>query len=46
MHINSGEEFSIDVNTSDEILPALRSKPQYVEDPNNWECFDQEEIKQ
>jgi hypothetical protein len=30
---------------SDEILPALRRKPQYLAEPDNWECFDQEEIK-
>lgn len=43
-NINSGAEFSIDVNTSEEILPALKNKPQYVREPDNWECFDQEEI--
>lgn len=45
MNINSGAEFSIEVDNNDEILPALRSKPQYVREPDNWECFDQEEIK-
>ena len=44
MNINSGAEFSIEVDNNDEILPALRSKPQYVREPDNWECFDQEEI--
>lgn len=46
MNINSGAEFFIEVNNSDEILPALQCKPQYVRDPNSWEYFDQEEIKQ
>lgn len=45
MNINSGSEFSIEINNSNEILPELRSKPQYVSEPDNWECFDQEEIK-
>lgn len=45
MNINSGAEFSIEVNNNDEILPALKSKPQYVREPDNWECFDQEEIR-
>lgn len=45
MNINSGAEFSIDVNNSDEILPALKSKPQYIREPDNWECIDSEEIK-
>jgi hypothetical protein len=45
MNINSGEEFFIDVNNNDEILPALQKKSQYVREPDNWECFDQEEIK-
>ena len=45
MNINSGAEFSIEVNNNDEILPALRQKPQYVREPDNWECFDQEEIR-
>lgn len=45
MNINSGAEFFIEVNNSDEILPALNVKPQYVREPDNWECFDQEEIK-
>lgn len=44
MNINSGTEFYIEVNNSDEILPALQRKPQYVRDPNSWEYFDQEEI--
>lgn len=46
MNVNSGKEFSIEVNNSDEILPALQNKPQYVTEPDNWECFDQEEIKE
>lgn len=45
MNVNSGDEFAIEVNNSDEILPALKQKPQYVSEPDNWECFDQEEIK-
>ena len=45
MNINSGAEFFIEVDTNDEILPALKSKPQYVREPDNWECFDQEEIR-
>lgn len=45
MNINSGAEFYIEIDNSDEILPALNKKPQYVHDPDNWECFDQEEIK-
>ena len=45
MNINSGAEFSIEVNNSDEILPALQRKPQYVREPNSWEYFDQEEIR-
>lgn len=40
MNINSGAEFSIEVDNNDEILPALKSKPQYVREPDNWECFD------
>jgi hypothetical protein len=44
MNINNGDEFYIDVNTNDEILPALNRKPQYVREPDNWECFDQEEV--
>ena len=44
MNINNGEEFFIEINSNDEILPALKSKPQYVSEPDNWECFDQEEI--
>ncbi len=43
-NINSGAEFFIDVNTSEEILPALQKKPQYVREPDNWECFDSEEL--
>lgn len=46
MNINNGDEFSIEVNNSDEIATALQRKPQYVREPDNWECFDQEEIKQ
>jgi hypothetical protein len=45
MNINTGAEFYIEVNNSDEILPALKRKYQYVLDPNSWEYFDQEEIK-
>lgn len=45
MNINSGAEFSIEVNNNDDILPALQRKPQYVREPDNWECFDQEEIR-
>ena len=45
MNVNSGEEFSIEIDTFEEILPALRRKPQFVREPDNWECFDQEEIK-
>lgn len=45
MNINSGAELFIEVNNSDEILPALQRKQQYVREPDNWECFDQEEIK-
>ena len=44
MNINSGEEFFIEIDNSDEILPALKHKPQYVREPDNWECYDQEEI--
>lgn len=39
-NINSGKEFFVDVDSNDEILPALQKKPEYVRDPNNWECFD------
>lgn len=46
MNINSGSEFFIEVNNVDEILPALQRKPQYVAEPDNWECCDQEEIKE
>ena len=45
MNINSGDEFYIEINNSDEILPALQQKHQYVSEPDNWECFDQEEIR-
>jgi hypothetical protein len=45
MNVNSGDEFFIEINNSDEILPALKSKQQYVAEPDNWECFDQEEIR-
>jgi hypothetical protein len=45
MNINSGEEFFIEVSNNDEILPELQKKSQYVREPDNWECFDQEEIK-
>lgn len=44
MNINSGDEFHIEVNNSNEIIYELNKKPQYVREPNNWECFDQEEI--
>lgn len=44
MNINSGAEFSIEIDSSDEILPALKQIPEYVAEPDNWECFDQEEI--
>lgn len=43
-NVNNGEEFSIEVNNSDEILPELQRKPQYLREPDNWECSDQEEI--
>ena len=43
-NINSGSEFFIGVNTSEEILPALQKKPQYVREPDNWECVDSEEL--
>ena len=45
MNINSEAEFFIEVNNSNEILSALNKKPQYVREPDNWECFDQEEIR-
>ena len=45
MNVNSGAEFSIEIDSSDEILPALKQIPEYVAEPDNWECFDQEEIK-
>ena len=45
MNINSGAEFFIEVTNNDEILPALKNKPQYITEPDNWECFDQEEIR-
>ena len=45
MNINSGAEFSIEVNSNDEILPVLNHHPQYTAEPDNWECFDQEEIR-
>jgi hypothetical protein len=46
MNINNDSEFFIEVNNSDEILPALQRIPQYSAEPDNWECFDQEEIKE
>lgn len=46
MNINNEGEFYIDVKNSDEILPSLKRKPQYLAEPDNWECFDQEEIKE
>ena len=45
MNVNSGAEFFIEVNNNDEILLALKNKPQYVREPDNWECFDQEETR-
>jgi hypothetical protein len=45
-NINSGKEFSIEVSNSDEILPALNRKPQYIREPDNCECVDSEEIKE
>jgi hypothetical protein len=45
MNVNNGEEFFIEVNNSDEIFMALHNEPQYVAEPDNWECFEQEEIK-
>jgi hypothetical protein len=45
MNVITGEEFFIEVDNSNEILPALKRKEQYVLDPDNWECFDGEEIK-
>lgn len=46
MNVNSGKEFFIEVNNSDEILTELNKKPQYLAEKDNWECFDQEEIKE
>lgn len=46
MNINNDSEFFIEVNNSDEIVPALQRIPQYSAEPDNWECFDQEEIKE
>ena len=37
-NINSGREFFIDVDNNDEIQPALQKKPEYVREPDNWEC--------
>ena len=45
MNINSGAEFSIEVNSNEEILPVLNCHLQYIAEPDNWECFDQEEIR-
>lgn len=45
VNINSGSEFSVEVNNSDEILPTLRRNPQYLKEPDNWEYCDQEEIE-
>lgn len=45
MNIETGKEFFIEVNNNDEILPALNKKHQYIREPDNWECFDQEEIE-
>ena len=44
-NINSGKEFFIDIDNSDEILPALQKKPEYVREPDNWECCDSFENK-
>lgn len=46
MNVNNGKEFFIEVNSSDEIQAELNKKPQYLIDRDNWECFDQEEIKE
>lgn len=43
-NINNGHEFYIDVNNSDDIQKALNKRPEYLADPDSWECFDQEEI--
>ena len=45
MNVNSGKEFYIEVNNSEEILSELNKKSQYLLDRDNWECYDQEEIK-
>ena len=45
-NVNNGDELFIDVNSSNEILPALQNNPQYVEEPENWECIHSEEIKE
>ena len=44
-NINNGDEFAIEVDNSDEILPALKRNYKYLADPDNWECTDQEEVK-
>jgi hypothetical protein len=44
MNINSGDEFFIVVNNSNEIIHELNKKHQYVREPDNWECLDQEDI--
>ena len=45
MNINNGKEFFIEVDNSEEILSELNKKQQYITDRDNWECYDQEEIK-
>ena len=45
MNVNSGKEFYIEVDNSEEILYELNKKSQYLLDRDNWECYDQEEIK-
>ena len=45
MNINNGKEFFIEVDNSEEILSELNKKSQYILDKDNWECYDQEEIK-
>lgn len=44
-NINSGREFFIDVDNNDEIQPALQKRPEYVREPDNWECCDSFENK-
>ena len=45
MNIVTGQEFFIEVNNTDEIQRELNKQSQYLLDKNNWEYFDQEEIK-